>query len=278
MNFGYFCNGLDSFDPSQIIDIICERRFICFKNKNIIPPKELVDFYKSIGTVHTQDQEFMSDEYIEKYSHGYRELIPVRNKDISGYGENGLFAGDDEGLVDWHCASQNRTYSEEITAFCIRQMGDSGGALCFSDNRSPYNEMTENFRCMLDEIDVQYEKDDFSWSTPTSFNALKFKNIGGETLPELQAESKPIVLKHPIDGQKGLHYSWPMITSYVDHDDDEFQLIHNKILNYILQDKYQYSHNWEEGDIILNEQYHSLHKRDSYKGDRLLYRSAIYVS
>ena len=60
--------------------------------------------------------------------------------------------GNETGEIEWHCANQNRVYSEEITAFSIRQMGDTGGALCISDNRSPYYEMPENFRFMLDDF------------------------------------------------------------------------------------------------------------------------------
>ena len=48
---------------------------------------------------------------------------------------------------------------------------------------------------------------------------------------ELEVESKPIVLEHPLDNKKGLHYSWPIITEYVDFDDEDFQFIHNKILD-----------------------------------------------
>lgn len=274
---GYFVSGLDH-DPKWIVDVICDKRFICFRNKTTVPADELVQFYQSIGTVGRQDEEFMSDEYVETYCEGHRELIAVRNKDISGYGENGLFAGDEEGLVEWHCASQNREYSEEITAFSIRQMGDDGGITSISDNRSPYYSMSKGFQEIIDDIQVKFEVSDFAWSTPESFNALKFKNIGGETLPELEVRSKPIVMEHPIDGKKGLHYSWPIVTAYVDYDDKEFQYIHGEILSHILNPDYIYNHMWEEGDIILNEQYHSLHKRDQYKGDRLLYRSAIYVT
>ena len=36
------------------------------RNKNTIPCKELVEFYRSLGTLHVQDSSFMSDEYIEK--------------------------------------------------------------------------------------------------------------------------------------------------------------------------------------------------------------------
>ena len=277
-DFGYFCDGLDKLEPSKIIEIICEKRFICFRNKKLVPANELVEFYKSIGNVQTQDEKFMSDEYVETYCEGFRELIAVRNKDLSGYGENGLFAGDEEGLVEWHCANQNRKYSEEITAFAIRKMRDTGGSLGISDNRTPYYEMPENFRLILDDIDVSYEEDDFSWSTEDTWNALEFKTINGEKLKDIQTKTKPIVLKHPIDNKKGLHYSWPLIKSYVDFNDNEFEIIHNKILEYILQEKYLYYHSWEDGDIILNEQYHSLHKRKTYTGDRLLYRSAIYVT
>ena len=68
---------------------------VSFRNKKLVPANELVEFYKSIGNVQTQDEKFMSDEYVETYCEGFRELIAVRNKDLSGYGENGLFAGDE---------------------------------------------------------------------------------------------------------------------------------------------------------------------------------------
>lgn len=277
-SFGYFCNGLDKLEPSKIIEIICDKRFICFRNRTTVPAKELVEFYKSVGEVQTQDEKFMSDEYVETYCDGFRELTAVRNKDISGYGENGLFAGDETGEIEWHCANQNRTYSEEITAFSIRKMGDAGGALCISNNRTPYYEFPVDFKSILDDIIVSYGTDDFAWTTADTWNALEFKTINGEKLTDIQTDKKPLVLKHPIDNVKGLHYSWPLIKSYVNYDNTEFTKIHNKILEYILQKKHLYTHLWEEGDVILNEQYHSLHKREFYTGDRLLYRSAIYVT
>ena len=59
-------------DPSLIKDLVKEHRWVIIRNKNTIPCKELVEFYKSLGTLHVQDSSFMSDEYIEKYSEGYR--------------------------------------------------------------------------------------------------------------------------------------------------------------------------------------------------------------
>jgi len=43
-----------------------------------------------------------------------------------------------------------------------------------------------------------------------------------------------------------------------------------------LKEQYIYEHKWESGDILLVDINHSLHKRNPYVGDRLLYRTSIY--
>ena len=43
----------------------------------------------------------------------------------------------------------------------------------------------------------------------------------------------------------------------------------------MLQDKYVYYHEWENNDIVLSDQLHSLHKREPYQGMRELWRTGI---
>tara|TARA_Y100000004_G_scaffold137142_1_gene155406 strand:- start:870 stop:1703 length:834 start_codon:yes stop_codon:yes gene_type:complete len=270
--------GIDKKDPQKIKNLIFENRFVVIENKNILPEQELVDFYKTLGSVHTQGKKFMSDEYVEKYSGGFRELIAVRNKDLSGYGENGLFAGLEDGEVDWHCASQNRKYCEDIVAFCIRQLGNSGGNLQLSDARKPYENIDVGFKSMIEDIEVEFELG--IWEDFDSEDGWNFKEligIDGVPAKDTELKYKKIITKHSVDNKKGFHYSWPIVFKYRDFQEDEFKIIHDKIVSTLMQEQYIYTHEWKLGDIILQEQEHSLHRRDPYTGDRLLYRSAIYI-
>jgi len=47
--------------------------------------------------------------------------------------------------------------------------------------------------------------------------------------------------------------------------------------NHILQDKYRYDHHWEDGDLVVSEQWLTLHKRHAFDkmDERLMYRIAI---
>ena len=135
---------LDSLTRERVIELLHDTRVILVENDTEVPEKELVDFYRNLGDPVTFDDEYMSDEYVNTYSKGYRELVPVRNKDISGYGEPGLFSGDDDGEVKWHSESQNRDTHEDVVCFSMKTMATSGGDTWFMDQKVMY----DNF-CLL---------------------------------------------------------------------------------------------------------------------------------
>ena len=46
---------------------------------------------------------------------------------------------------------------------------------------------------------------------------------------------------------------------------------------HILQDKYRYDHHWKDGDVVISEQWLTLHKRHAFEkmSERLMYRITI---
>ena len=47
---------------------------------------------------------------------------------------------------------------------------------------------------------------------------------------------------------------------------------------HILQDKYRYDHHWEDGDVVISEQWLAIHRRNYFENmkERLLHRIAIF--
>lgn len=262
-------------DPKLIRQLICENRWVIVKNDNLVPAGELVEFYKSLGTCHTQDESFMSQKYIDEYSEGYRELIPVRNKNISGYGENGLFAGEEDGEVYWHSASNNHDFDEDVVAFCIRRLG-IGGELSLCDGQQAYIDLNTD---MLDDIEVEYSlgrqtarEDEQQWID--AWNFKHYKDSDGTPRHLRENQFQPLVTVNPLNDKKGFTYSFLQCKGYKDHDHDEFLKIHNMVVESMMDNVEV--HTFELGDIVLQEQYQTLHHRAAYSGDRLLWRSAIW--
>ena len=258
-------------EPSSIRELIRDHRWVVIKNKQTVPPKELVDFYRSLGTLYVQDNSFMSDEYIEKYSDGFRELVPVRNKRISGYGEDGLFAGEEDGEVLWHNASNNHDPDEDVIGFSIRQLGN-GGALSLCDTQLPYQQVRNKH--VYENIEAEYPLDTWKSMDNEAWNFTKWKSSDGTPYYKKENQFKPIVTTNPLNELKGFSYPFPAIINYKNYPYKSFEHLH-KHIQLMLMD-YVNIHHFEEGDIILQEQHHTLHRRAEYTGDRLLYRTAIW--
>jgi alpha-ketoglutarate-dependent taurine dioxygenase len=107
---------------------------------------------------------------------------------------------------------------------------------------------------------------------------MEFRDIDGKTSFEKQTPRKDLVTKHPINDKEGLYFPWSVIRGFTGMTHDEQHETYYMLKEHTLKDEYVYSHEWEPYDIILSDQHHSLHKRDSYTGDRELWRAGIWLS
>lgn len=58
---------------------------------------------------------------------------------------------------------------------------------------------------------------------------------------------------------------------------DEWEKIYSDLKNHVLQEKYMYHHDWKDGDLVISEQWLSIHKRWFFPrmNTRLLHRIAF---
>jgi alpha-ketoglutarate-dependent taurine dioxygenase len=62
--------------------------------------------------------------------------------------------------------------------------------------------------------------------------------------------------------------------------DEEFKEIHEYLVNHVKQEKFMYHHDWKDGDVVISEQWLSVHKRWPFKkmDKRVLHRIAFDYS
>jgi alpha-ketoglutarate-dependent taurine dioxygenase len=79
------------------------------------------------------------------------------------------------------------------------------------------------------------------------------------------------------EGKTGLFFPFFQTFELVGRPKEEFDHWWNFLWNHCVQEKFIYHHDWEDGDILINEQWLSQHKRWPFNGmdERVLHRVAF---
>jgi alpha-ketoglutarate-dependent taurine dioxygenase len=75
-----------------------------------------------------------------------------------------------------------------------------------------------------------------------------------------------------------MFFPFLQVRGFKDVPQDEANELIKWLADYTLQEKYIYHHHWEDGDIVLADQWHGIHKRHHFVNleTRVLHRAALY--
>jgi hypothetical protein len=220
--------------------------------------KDFINYMKQYGELEAPDQ-FMN-------SKTEPELFYVTDKRDEDGNKLGMFGG---GELGWHSNGNSRHIIDKILIglYCVE--GDPNTTLSICNTSSPFYDLPE-------------EEQDY-WKNITI--RLKFQNNTMYNLddddPELEFMSKnkgsirPLVGKHPNTGKYYFYFPYHFIVKawhnkkVIDHN----ELI-EKLKLIIFKSKYQNHHVFAKGDLLLMDQFTTLHRRSPVMGPRLLWRAA----
>ena len=160
--------------------------------------------------------------------------------------------------LDWHCNKpSNPARSPIIWIYAVE--GSKGSITSWIDNKKAYEDLPND-------IKEECKKVKFTCG---------FKR-GGYTDDPFFKEHHNTKLVHNLvytneAGVTGLFFPYLQILGGVPQD------LYEYLKNHILQDKYRYDHYWEDGDVVISEQWLTIHKRHAFEkmNKRLMYRIAI---
>ncbi len=257
--------------------------------KNIQPDKT-----KLTKQIHKIGKSYIRSEGLYFYDDDHPEIVRVTNERKNGE-KIGLFA---DGDLCWHADGCLRDRVKQITLilYC-EQSGIKGtGITGFCNTRKAYENMSTHYKDLANNIEVQHSAAAFANKQPTVgkndggynikpddkeyeiFNGQNSKT-NGSTVYKTEQEDiyKPLVHAHPWHGEKSLNFTPSIISNwrYKDGaklDDTTSTDLWNYLYNHTFQDKFIYKHNWEEGDLIFNDQWYGMHNRTAVSGKRSLWR------
>jgi taurine dioxygenase len=195
------------------------------------------------------------------------EIFIVTGKKDKWGKKLGMFG---EGELGWHSNGNSRHNVEHILIglYCVKE--DANTALSVCNTTKPFQDLDEEQKDYYRNITIK----------------LKFKNNTIYNLekgdPELEFMSaskgsiRKLVGKHPHTGQEYFYFPYHFITqAWEGKKKIDVNPMIQDLKKIIFKSKYQTHHIFQKGDLILMDQFTSLHRRTPvYDNNRLLWRIA----
>ena len=253
---GASIEGLDLAKPlaerevEEIIEAIGRYGVLCFPRQRLTA-RQHKDFAARFGQLE-----------INVASGAYQEPGIPEVMILSNIVRNGKPLGLADAGQDWHTdMSYSKTIAFANVLYALevpRRNGKVLGATEFSSMQAAYDGLPEKLKKKLDGMTVLHDFNKF-WD--------KMRNEKGSKRPpltEAQRKAKPpvshpIFLKHPITGRKVLYanpgYSM-RINQLPEKESDEILAF---LFEHQLTPEYRYRHEWAEGDLLMWENFGTIH-------------------
>lgn len=251
-------------EAHEIADIAINNMVVVLRNQ-VMSPKQQETFCNMIGTCQpTSDpSKPLVGQRSENMAVG-KYILRVTGKP-NERGEEGLFGH--TSALDWH-ANQASNYSRKPLIWLYGVEGTINSKTSWINMIEAYKDLDNEIKKDIKNIEITLGYKSGSYSNSKFFH-------------EHHAIDRPFKLVHTNDGgQTGLYFPFLQVFGMKDKSDKEFKDIMKMLKSHVLKDKYRYDHEWNDGDIVLSEQWLSVHKRWEFKDmqKRVLHRIAFDYS
>lgn len=245
----------------EIGKLILSNMVVVLRNQKLKPEDE-VKFCSLIGDCQyiidpTKPKEGQRTEHLAVGNHILRVTGKKNDK-----GEEGLFGH--TSALDWH-ANQASNYERDPLIWLYGVEGTKGSKTSWINNIESYKALPEDLKEEIKDIEITLGYKVGSYSPSKFFN-------------EHHGSDRPFKLVYTNDaGHTGLYFPFLQIFGMKGKNESYFNSLMNKLKEVVLRPEFCYDHYWEDGDVVISEQWLSIHKRWAYEkmNERILHRIAF---
>jgi taurine dioxygenase len=250
-------------DVHQIAKYLLTNTVVVFKNQSLTPSEQST-FCNKLGQV----QNFLDTPFNEHFilSDGHGDIVRVTGE-LNEHGQPGMFGHVDE--LEWHC---NRVSDPDRMpiVWLYADRGTKGSRTSWLNNIVSYNDLSEEKKQQLK---------NFKLNVGNTQQFINYYN-GDEYVPKDITNYRPNLVHTNKLGVTGLFFSWNQTHFIEDMPNEEGRKLIEELKDHCEQQKYIYDHDWEDGDIVVSDQWLSIHKRWRFEEmhRRVLHRIACDYS
>jgi alpha-ketoglutarate-dependent taurine dioxygenase len=249
--------SLSNSDILEVAKLLSKSTVVVFPNPEKIEPAEQLRIAEVIGTVmKAKDKTRTHSIYL------HEGVIRVTGKKDEK-GEPGLFGHNS--ALEWH-ANMASNKSRDPIVWMYGAEYTMGSRTSFINMSEVYKGLPGNLKKSIQNLKCYFGYEKGRYSTTPWFK----DHVNKENLFDLVMTTTA--------GITGLYYPFLQVFGMDGLDENEFREIHEELVYQITkEEKYAYHHDWIDGQIVLSDQWMSIHKRWEFDRmeDRVLHRIAL---
>jgi taurine dioxygenase len=169
----------------------------------------------------------------------------------------------------YHTDHSNDAMPPKATVLLAIKLPDKGGDTQYVNMHRAYEDLSADMKKRIDGLKAIHVYQ-------SKFSARKLMDLPADGKDKLaQAMHHPIVRTHPETGRKSLYINPIRIEGIVGMPESEALGLLDELLAHATQEKYQYRHKWQPGDLVMWDNRCLLHKANGdydHGQTRYLYR------
>lgn len=249
-------NDLNKEEIIQVMRLVVSNMVVVFKKQELTPEQE-VNFCMVAGEVQHYPSNTDRLKDILVGNNIFRVTGEKNERNVPG-----LFGH--ESVLDWHGDSASNENRESML-WLYGVKGTKGSRTSWLNMIEAYKDLDEDDKQYIDDLKIYCGYQNGSYSTSKFFH----EHINKDNLFNLVTKNK--------EGQKGLYFPFFQTFGIDNMSESEYNYVWQLLYDHVLDEKYMYHHDWDDGDVVISEQWLSLHKRWAFKGisNRLVHRIAF---
>jgi len=181
---------------------------------------------------------------------------------LSNIIENGEPIGITDAGQDWHTdMSYNETVGFLNVLYAVkvpRRDGQVLGATMFANTQAAYEDLAPELKARLEGATATHDFNKFWENMRTRPGSLRAP-LSAEQRRRRPPSVHPLFLTHPITGRRVLYCNPGYAIRINELDEPESDRVLETLFAHQLQPKYQYTHRWTEGDVLMWDHIGTLH-------------------
>jgi taurine dioxygenase len=169
----------------------------------------------------------------------------------------------------YHTDHSNEAVPPKATVLLAVELPDKGGDTQFVNMQMAYKALPSDMKKRLANLEAVHVYQ-------SKHSERKLMSLSSEDQKKVPpAVLHPLVRRHPVTGRKSLYLNPLRIESIIGMSDSEALPLLDELMAHAVQEKFQYRHRWQQGDLVMWDNRCLVHKANGdydHRQRRYLYR------
>lgn len=230
--------------------------------KQILTETDLVALAEAFGTLHVPEQMNTASPRLP----GVMYVTNLKNEDGERLG--GLGSAE----LDWHTDQSYRQTPATGSIFHAIEVPPGIGKIQWCNMQLAYEALSAQRQIEIESLQFL-----------SRYNAYEREKLSEEEKRRLRDRhppvSHPLVLTHPLSGQKSLYLDISTAYAVSGMDESHGRLLLDELSAVMTRPEFVYTHAWAPGDVMLWDNARLCHRRDAFDGryPRLAKRVSVFL-